>query len=194
MIRIVLVALFGLLTQLSFGGEMQFSLQPQTDIELLYNEFKIKDVKLSNLSEVDITVTIADTNTYKELNSFILKANSSKTITVNEAGLLKLYNPSDVIVKMSLAFVNRASTGSNTGQKIKIVLANPSHKEYILQLPSGAKPKLGPGSNTGMFFKVGDEILFKHEGEMLHLVTITKEMKNGHEINIHKKAKAQLAN
>jgi hypothetical protein len=185
--------LFALATEFCFAGAMEFSLQPKTDIELLYNEFKVKDVELNNLSDVEINVSIIDSNTYKVLRSFTLDANSSKTMTIEETGMLKLYNPSDEVAKMSLSFISRENSKSKSGDKIKIVLANPSHKEYVLLLPSGSKPKLGPGSSTGMFFKAGDEIYFMNEGKPILLVTISKDMKSGTEINIHKRAKAALA-
>ncbi len=176
----------------SIANAMEFSLQPQTDIELLYNEFKTKDVKLNNLSEAEIQVSILDSTTYKAISTFNIEAKTSKTFTVSEIGLLKIYNPSDQIAKMSLEFVNRNENTNGSGQKIKLVLANPSHLEYVLKLPSGAKPKLGPGSNTGMFFSIGEEIYFYHEGNEYLLIKIDDTMKDGDEISIHKLAKAKL--
>ena len=117
------------------------------------------------------------------------------TFTWKNSCLLKLYNPSKKPIELILEFISRdqdEELNVKANEKVKLVLANTTKKEYVLKLPSGSKPKLGPGSNTGMFFNLGDKIYFIYEGKELLLLEVDESFKNGDVININKMAKLQL--
>lgn len=117
------------------------------------------------------------------------------TFSIKSACLLKLYNPSDTPIELLLDFVSRdeeVEQKTTSGEKVKLVLANTTKKEFVLILPSGSKPKLGPGSNTCMFFKQGDEVFFIHEDKEHLLFKVDESYKNGDVVNINKMAKIQL--
>ena len=193
--RFFILAYLLLSAKAAFSSGMNIPIQARAAVEFWYNEFNSNDVKLINPNDLAIEVSIVDTNSLKAIETFNLDANPEVTFSIANACMLKLYNASDNKGEVMLEFVSRDEDvllKTTSGEKVKLVLANTTKKEFVLILPSGSKPKLGPGSRTGLFFKMGDEVFFLKENKEILLFKVDDTFKNGQELNINKMAKVSI--
>ena len=161
-------------------------------VELTYAEFAQYDVKLSNKSGKDITVSVINPATNKKVSGFGLGPLGSATMFVAEGNVLKLKNNSSKDISINLTFVDRepAKPIKPGVEMIQFTLHNSSLKSIPLIIPNVMNPNLSPMSNSGVSLQRGQKVYLKKGLSKQLLFTVDEGIETGDKIDIAKLIKA----
>ena len=161
-------------------------------VELTYAEFAQYDVKLSNKSGKDITVSVINPATNKKVSGFGLGPLGNATMFVAEGNVLKLKNNSSKDISINLTFVDRepAKPIKPGVEMIQFTLHNSSLKSIPLIIPNVMNPNLSPMSNSGVSLQRGQKVYLKKGLSKQLLFTVDEGIETGDKIDIAKLIKA----
>lgn len=184
----VVIILSILFAGFQVSAKEKVEIPARKSVELTYSEFANYDVRLNNKSGKQISVSVLDADTRKQVSGFGLGPMGNVVLYVAEGNILRLKNNSSNEISITLTFVEREPkpvTDKST-ETVNFTLHNSSLKSIPLIIPGVMKPNLSPMSNSGVSLEMGQKIYYKKGLERVLVLTVDENIASGDKIDVAK--------
>ena len=133
-------------------------------------------------------VRVKSRRTGEFFSGFGLAPKGGATVSVNNQGILEIYNPNnkDAEVSISPPKEEDATRPLTSASSVSFTLHNSSEKSIPLIIPGVMNPNLSAFSNSGVDLEIGQEIFFKVKAKRYLLLTVNNDIATGSKVDVPK--------
>ncbi len=185
--KIIVLLLFSAISLQALAQDRKIEIAPFKTALVDCPDDQPQDVHIQNTSAKGIVLSVVDIVSGEQLKGFGLGARADADLSFGPGQSLRLKNNSMKPAVVNLSFTEQKPAPLNdepTGQYIKFSLINNTLRSIPLVIPGVMNPNLSPLSSSGVSLKIGQEIFFRQKGKETLLLVVSKDIKEGEQVNV----------